>query len=189
MIRDAPVRKGVPYIFDPEGPRPYWAFAWAGGQGLARFILDNPAMVRGCRVVDFGAGSGICAVAAARSGAAHVVATDIDPVAVKAIEMNARYNEVSVEPLMADLKDKEPCEWDILFAADAFYNGQDHAWLLRHAACKRSVIIGDPSCRGFPKHLCTELARYRIRTYPDLEDWTADVQILRVASDVSTEAC
>lgn len=183
MIGEAPTVRGEPRLFDHTGPRPYWAFAWASGQAMARFIMDNPGSIRGKKVVDFGSGSGICAIAAARAGAASVWATDIDPAAIAAIRMNATLNNVEVLTLQEDLKDHDKAWWDMLLASDAFYSNQECDWLLRHAAAGLAVLIADPTCRGFPKQCCDELARYRARTYPDLEDWTADVQIMRVVKD------
>lgn len=179
----APLMNGDPHLFAWEGPRPYWAFAWAAGQGLARFILDNPGYVSGHAVLDLGAGSGICAIAAAMAGAVSVTAADIDPAALRAVRLNALLNGVAVRPVQGDTQDGIPGDWGTIMAADAFYHGQDHRWLLSAAASGQTVLIGDPSCRGFPKHCCEELAVYRAKTVPELEEWTADVQILRVLRD------
>jgi predicted nicotinamide N-methyase len=187
MKDTAPLMNGEPLLFAWEGPRPYWAFAWAAGQGLARFILDYPAYVSGRTVLDLGSGSGICAIAAAMGGAVSVTAADIDPVALCAVRLNALLNGVVVEPVQGDTRDGIPGDWGAIVAADAFYHGQDHRWLLHSAASGRTVLIGDPSCRGFPKHCCEELAVYRTRTVPELEEWTADVQILRVRRDAQVQ--
>ncbi len=180
MIGQAPLHRGEPHLFDYEGPRPYWAFAWAGGQGLARFILDNPGVVSARAVVDCGSGSGLCAIAAALSKAASVAALDVDPVALMAVEMNARLNDVEVCTVRADMSLGGFDGAGTILAADAFYSCREYARLLDHAAAGGTVLIGDPTCRGFPKHCCDELMRYRVKTYPDLETWTADVQILKV---------
>jgi predicted nicotinamide N-methyase len=177
---DCPLFQGKPHLFSWDGPRPYWAFAWAGGQALARFILDRPELVRGKRVVDVGSGSGICAIAAALSGAAAVIALDSDAVAVKAIEMNARLNDVVVTAHHADMATCISEEWEVLLAGDAFYNCCNYQWVLGLAERGRVILFGDPSCRGFPKEHCEQLASCRVKTYPDLETWTADAEVLRL---------
>lgn len=179
MKGSAPLVRGEPHLFAWDGPRPYWAFAWASGQGLARFIMDNPGFVRGLNVVDFGSGSGLCAIAAAMGGASAVTAVDIDPVALGAVRVNAALNDVAVATRTGIPREG----WRTLLAADAFYHGQDPSRLLRHSASGRTVLIADPTCRGFPKDCCDELARYCARTSPELEEWTAEVQILRVRQD------
>ena len=94
---DASMWKSANHIFDDNGPRPYWAFAWGSGQSLARFVLDHPEVVLGRRVFDFGSGCGIAAIASAKAGACQVIATEIDSVAVRAIELNAQHNGVVVQ--------------------------------------------------------------------------------------------
>src|SRR5256885_1027395 len=101
---------------------PFWAFAWAGGQALARFLLDRPSVVAGRRVLDLAAGSGLVAVAAARAGAARVVANEIDGYAVAAIALNAQANAVPVEVLGGDLLDGDPPDVDVVLAGDVFYS-------------------------------------------------------------------
>ena len=120
-LRDAaPVWRGNPHLFDWQGPRPYWAFAWGSGQALARFILDHQEMVRGKRVVDFGAGSGIAAIAAAVAGAALVIAADIDPIAVEAILLNANLNDVAISATQENVLIRGQFHWDVLLAGDVF---------------------------------------------------------------------
>jgi predicted nicotinamide N-methyase len=165
----APARDGNPHLFDWQGPRPYWAFAWASGQALARFIFDNPEIVRGKRVVDFGAGSGIAAIAAAVAGAASVIAADVDPIAVEAIILNASLNDVAVSATQEDVLTRSESDWEVLLAGDVFYGGGDTTWFLDLARKDRLILIGDPPERGFPKGHLTELARYSVRTFPDLE--------------------
>jgi predicted nicotinamide N-methyase len=171
LKKTAPVWRGKPHIFDWQGPRPYWAFAWASGQALARFILDNPHVARAKHVLDFGAGSGIAAIAAARAGAATVAATDIDPIAIQAIEVNARLNGVEITARQENIGDSEEQNWNVLLAGDAFYSGRDGDanWLLKWVAQDRLILIGDPPERGFPKTYLKELARYAVRTFPELE--------------------
>lgn len=103
-------------------PPPFWAFAWAGGQALARYVLDNPDVADGARVVDFASGSGLVAIAAARAGARHVVASDLDPFAVAAIGLNAAANGVGdrVAATSDDLLATDP-QADLVLAADVFY--------------------------------------------------------------------
>ena len=104
-------------------PPPFWAFAWAGGQGLARHVLDHPEIVRGKHVIDLATGSGIVAIAAAMAGAAHVTANDIDPFCGAAVKMNAHANGVSVEYRQADYISGEPLPpCDVLLAGDVFYD-------------------------------------------------------------------
>jgi predicted nicotinamide N-methyase len=101
-------------------PPPFWAFAWAGGQALARYILDRPALVRGQRVLDFASGSGLVAIAAARADALSVEASDIDAFAIAAIRLNAAANGVAVAPFAGDLAGG-PCRWDVILAGDIAY--------------------------------------------------------------------
>ena len=167
----APLWRGQPHIFDWDGPRPYWAFAWASGQALARFVLDNPKIVEGKNVLDFGSGSGIAAIAAAKSGAATVIATDIDPVAVEATKLNARMNDVVITAIQTTMAENSQQQCDILLAGDVFYLGfgSDEHWFFDWASEGRLILIGDPPQRGFPKGYLQELIRYTIRTFPDWE--------------------
>jgi predicted nicotinamide N-methyase len=171
LKKTAPLRREAPHIFDWEGPRPYWAFAWAGGQALARYILDNPNTVKGKNVLDFGSGSGIAAIAASKAGAATVIATDIDSVAIQATKINARLNNVVITAIQATMAESSQQQCDVLLAGDVFYHGFDSNahWLFDRASEGRLILIGDPPERGFPKDCLQELARYTIRTFPDLE--------------------
>lgn len=133
---------------------PYWAFAWAGGQALARFLLDAPERVRGRRVLDFGSGSALAGLAAARGGASRVVAADIDPLASVAAELNASLNGLSLETSARDLVGTlEPAaEFDLVLAADVTYEAaltaRVLAWLAALAARGVEVLVADPG-RGF----------------------------------------
>src|SRR5262249_53221108 len=98
---------------EPEGPPPFWALAWVGGQAIARYLLDHPKEVRGKRVVDFATGSGLCAIAALRAGAAHVLAADIDPCCATAVAMNARANGVHVSFTNEDVLAADPPDVDV----------------------------------------------------------------------------
>lgn len=172
LKQTAPTRQGEPHIFDWNGPRPYWAFAWASGQALARFILDNPEFVWKKHVLDFGAGSGIAGIAAAKAGAATVVAIDIDPTAIQAIQINARLNDVFIAAKRENMAECTEKDWNVILAGDAFYWGRDSdaMWLLDWAAEDQLILIGDPQCRGFPKAHLEKLASYPVRTFPGIED-------------------
>ncbi|GAB3940511.1 hypothetical protein GCM10027614_24320 [Micromonospora vulcania] len=136
-------------------PPPYWASVWAGGQALARHLLDHPELAAGRRVLDLAAGSGLVAIAAALSGAARVVANDIDPYAVAAVTVNARANRVDVTVTGGDLLDTGDAEADLVVAGDVFYSRAMAARMLpflqRAAANGAEVLVGDPgrgTCRG-----------------------------------------
>jgi len=155
-------------------PPPFWAFAWAGGQALARYLLDHPRQVIGKRVLDFAAGSGLQAIAAARAGAAEVTASEIDPFAAAAIRLNAALNGVEVAAVEADLIDHDRPDWDLVLAGDVFYERdlalRAEPWLRRLAGRGAQVLVGDP-CRGFlPKAGLEHLIAYRVRTDRALED-------------------
>ena len=155
---------------------PYWAFCWPGGQTIARYLLDNPGMVRGKRVIDFAAGSGISSMAAARSGAASVTANDIDQLSLVAARLNAEANglafEVSADDWLAGA-DEAP-EADVVIAGDVCYEREMSvcalAWLRSHANAGRLVLLGDPGRNYFSAQGLEELARYEIPTSLQLEN-------------------
>ncbi|GJD36958.1 class I SAM-dependent methyltransferase [Methylobacterium aerolatum] len=156
-------------------PPPFWAFAWAGGQALARYILDTPDLVAGRRVVDFASGSGLCAIAAAKAGARSVLASDLDAFALAAIPLNAQANAVG-EHIVAtgdDLLGTVP-DCDIVFAADVFYErdlaAAVTAWLLGARAAGRTVLIGDPGRTYLPRERLTCVATYSVPVSRSLED-------------------
>lgn len=157
-------------------PPPFWAFAWAGGQALARYILDHPQIVRGKRVLDLAAGSGLVAIAAMKGGAAQVVANDVDPFAMPAIALNASANNVIVEmetPDRLDLKTAlEP--FGTVLAGDIFYErdtaARALAFLQRMKAQGAAVLVGDPGRTYLPKEKMTVLAEYEVPVIRDLED-------------------
>ena len=155
-------------------PPPFWAFAWAGGQALARYLIDNPAEVAGRRVVDFAAGSGIVAIAAAMAGAASVLAADIDPFCAAAVALNAAANGAAVAFTDANLLDAAPPAADLILAGDICYEqplaGQVMAWLAAARAAGTRVLIGDPGRSYFPKSGLARLAEYRVATTRELED-------------------
>jgi predicted nicotinamide N-methyase len=151
-------------------PPPYWAFAWAGGQALARYVLDNPARVAGKRILDFGAGSGIVALAAAKAGAAHVLAADIDKFAIAAIMANAQANGVAVATTSDDIIGSTE-QFDVILVGDMCYERplaeRLMAWL---ATCGAEILLGDPGRTYFPKEGLTRLAQYNVMTTRELED-------------------
>ncbi len=152
---------------------PFWAFAWAGGQGLARYVLDHPETVAGRRVVDFATGSGLVAIAAMKTGAAHVLASDIDPFCGAAVALNAAENDVAVQTTDRDLVGAA-LDCDVLLAGDVFY---DRAfterlvpWLRHLTAAGVTVLVGDPGRAYLPRERLTELARYQVPVTRILED-------------------
>jgi predicted nicotinamide N-methyase len=154
-------------------PPPFWAFAWAGGQALARYCLDRPALVTGKRVLDFASGSGLVAVAAAKAGAACVAARDIDAFAVAAIGLNAAANGVAIDARCADTIDTDE-GWDAVFAGDICYESdmaaRTIAWLARLDARGATVLIGDPGRSYLPRERLEALATYEVPVTRTLED-------------------
>lgn len=154
-------------------PPPFWAFAWTGGQALARYLLDHPDQVAGGSVLDFGAGSGLVAIAAAMAGASPVLAAEIDYVAVAAITSNARLNQVEIEVTTTDLIDANDSRWQVVTAGDVCYEqplaGRVAAWLRFLARCGCVVLFGDPGRAYLPTEGLRERARYLVPTSRDLE--------------------
>ena len=155
-------------------PPPFWAFAWAGGQALARYLLDHPHEVTGKRVIDFATGSGLVAIAAMKAGAADVLAADIDPFCAAAVALNAEANDASVAFTAANLLDDPPPAADVILAADIFYEKPmaeaAMAWLGQARAAGARVLVGDPGRSYFPKAGLIHLAEYRVPTTRELED-------------------
>jgi predicted nicotinamide N-methyase len=155
-------------------PPPFWAFAWAGGQALARYILDHPGIVAGKRVVDFASGSGLVAIAAMKAGAVSVLAADIDVFCEAAIGLNAAVNGVEVAFTEIDLLDAPPPAADLLLAGDICYERPMAqavmAWLALGRAAGADVLIGDPGRTYFPKDGLDKLAEYQVPTTRELED-------------------
>ena len=158
-----------------EVPPPFWAFAWAGGQALARHVLDHPDLVAGRRVLDFGSGSGLCAIAAAMAGAARVRAVDIDPIACTVIGINAALNDVALDVETADIIDG-PTTADLILVGDMCYEKPLAARLLRwlrEAVAEGAVgLLGDPGRNYSPAEGVREIARYLVPTSLELEDRT-----------------
>jgi predicted nicotinamide N-methyase len=159
---------------EAEGvPPPYWAFAWAGGQALARYVLDNPATVAARKVLDFGSGSGLVAIAAAKAGAQSVLAADIDRFACAAIRANAHANDVSLGVTERDIIGSAH-DWQTILVGDMCYERplaeRLLAWLQERAAAGALVLLGDPGRSYFPKSGIEKLATYRVQTTRELED-------------------
>jgi predicted nicotinamide N-methyase len=154
-------------------PPPFWAFAWAGGQALARYILDHPETVRGRRVLDFASGSGLVAIAAMKAGAAEVTACDIDAFAIAAIGLNARANGVHITSTQDDLIGEDR-GWETVLAGDICYE-RDLAtrvtdWLQALSRRGATVLIGDPGRSYLPKERLEDLAVYQVPVTRTLED-------------------
>lgn len=162
-------------------PAPFWASAWAGGQALARYLLDHPNVVLGKRVLDLASGSGLAAIAAAMAGAATVTANDIDPYAIAAIRSNARLNHVYVDTLAGDLLHEDADhprvrDFDVVIAGDGLYGPHLAAAMLRFLRRVRGhgaeVFVGDPD-RGHLPHADLHL----LQTYPITDATLADAEI------------
>lgn len=146
------------------GPAPYWAFCWGAGQALARYVLDRPELVRGKRVVDFGAGSAVAGIAAAKAGASHVIAIDIDPIALRIARCNAELNAVGL-----DVSESVPNDWDVLLASDVLYETGNEHWIEQAAQRGREVLLSDPLRHGTPRPGLDVIAEYAVRTLPDVD--------------------
>jgi len=155
-------------------PPPFWAFAWAGGQALARYLLDHQHEVAGKRVLDFAAGSGLVGIAAMKAGAASVLCADIDPFCAAAVAANAAANAVAIEFTADDLLDAPPPDVNVICAGDVCYErpmtDRVLVWLARAKANGARVLIGDPGRTYFPREGLAFLAEYRVPTTRELED-------------------
>ena len=161
-------------IRDPDPPLPYWAFAWAGGLAIGRYLSEHAEVVAGRRVFDLASGSGLCAIAAMRAGAAEATGADIDAFAVAAMEINARANGRRVTAVRRDVLDEEPPDADVVLAGDCWYEagfaGRVLPWLQRARDRGIDVLVGDPGRRYLPTDELVELASYDVRTTTELED-------------------
>lgn len=161
---------------------PFWAFPWAGGQALSHYVLDHPEIVRGKRVLDLASGSGLVAIAAAKAGAAEVVANDIDPLCQAAIAANADLNGVTIGFAGADLLAGNPPAVDVILAADVFYEQTPAkrflAFLQRAHAQGIAVFAGDPGRTYFPQNVFRQVAEYDVATSTEIEN--APVKTARV---------
>lgn len=161
---------------------PYWAFAWAGGQALARLLLDEPERVRGKRVLDFASGSAISGIAAKLSGATHVLAADIDPLAAVAAQMNADANAITLDTSTDDLVGQSLAGFDVIIAGDICYEQsvaeRVRDWLGEEAHAGREVLIGDPGRTFLPRKDLEPVIGYGVKSARDLDD--TDVRNARV---------
>jgi predicted nicotinamide N-methyase len=171
-------RKTEEELGEMNVPPPYWAFAWAGGQALARYLLDNPTGVAGARVLDLGAGSGLIAIAAMRAGAMRVLAADIDTLALAAIDLNASANVVAVEATQEDLLAMPSNEvgdrFNVVLVGDLFYERtlaeRVLAFIESAGANGAEVLVGDPRRSYFPKDRFCQLVEYAVPVTRELED-------------------
>lgn len=151
-----------------QGP-PFWAHAWPGGLALARLVLDSPALVRGKRVLDFASGCGVSAIAAAKAGAAEVIATEVDAFALAAIEENAELNQVIVKVSSEDVVGRDD-GWDVVLVGDVFYQAElsrrVHAWIEQLHARGAQVRIGDPGRSFLPMTALSCVATYEVTPVP-----------------------
>jgi predicted nicotinamide N-methyase len=163
---------------------PFWAFAWPGGQATARLLLDEPQRVAGKRVLDFAAGCGIAAIAAAKAGAALVEAAEIDPLALAAVRLNAALNGVAVETPEGDIVGAG-CRWDVILAGDVCYEAPMTAHILpwlRAMAARCEVWVADPGRAYLPGQGLDPMARHAVPTSLELEDRTLrEVTIYRMS--------
>ena len=151
--------------FSSDRPPPFWAFAWAGGQALARYVTDHPELVAGRRVLDLASGSGLVAIAAARAGAASVRAVEVDELAVAAVALNAEANGVRVDAEFGDILDGDAGDAEVVLAGDVFYSEamarRVLRFLLRAARAGAPVLVGDPGRAFLPRDRFDEAGRVR----------------------------
>jgi predicted nicotinamide N-methyase len=159
---------------DLDAALPYWAFAWGGGLAIGRYLREHPEAAAGRRVFDLASGSGLCAIASMRAGAAEATAADIDAFAAASIELNARANGHRVAVVRRDVLDEEPPDVDLILAGDCWYEAglarRVLPWLLRARDREIGVLVGDPGRRYLPTDELVELASYEVRTTTELED-------------------
>lgn len=153
---------------------PFWAFAWAGGQALSRYVLDHAETVKNLKVLDLATGSGLVAIAALQAGAAKTTAADIDEFATTAAEMNAELNQVSLDIRLEDLLQQQPPFADVILVGDLFYEktlaARCLAWLRQAQEQGAKILIGDPGRSYLPKEQLEKLAEYNVPVTRDLED-------------------
>ena len=152
-------------------PPPFWAFAWAGGQALARYVLDHPEIIKGKHVLDLASGSGLVGIAAMKAGAACVLAADIDAFALAAIAINAEANGCEITSTGADLLNSAPQNFDVILVGDLFYEQQTAARCMTFLQqSSADILIGDPGRSYLPKELLMSVAQYQVPVSRDLED-------------------
>lgn len=159
---------------DDHAP-PYWAFCWGGGQALARWLLDHPALVRGLEVVDLGTGSGVAAIAAARAGARRVVAVDVDPTALEVARANATANCVDIET-----STRVPCAFDILLASDVLYEEGARRRVLDAGRARLGAWVAEPARPGLAPPPLEPVHTFDVRTFPDVDSPTCAASIYRL---------
>jgi predicted nicotinamide N-methyase len=179
-------RRAGALVGEPDPGLPYWAFAWSGGLALARYLLDHPEAVAGRRVLDAASGSGLCAIAALRAGAASVHAVDVDPLAGAAVAVNGRANGVRIGFTLGDAATAVPAAGDVILAGDVCYEGPmaDRllGWLRSAADGGTRVLLGDPGRTYLPDGL-TRLATYRVRTSREIEEGDVkDASVYEIAA-------
>ena len=159
---------------DPDAALPYWAFAWAGGLAIGRYLREHPEAAAGRRVFDVASGSGLCAIAAMHVGSSVATGADIDPFAAAAIEINARANGRRVNVVRRDVLDEEPPDVDLILAGDCWYDARLAkrvlAWLHRARDCGIDILVGDPGRRYLPTNELVGLASYDVGTTTELDD-------------------
>ncbi|MBI3968467.1 MAG: methyltransferase [Chloroflexi bacterium] len=164
---------------DADVPLPFWATAWAGGQAIARYLLDHPKEVSGRRVLDLATGSGLCAIAAVKAGAVDVLAVDVDPISEAAVALNADANDVIVPFLRRDLLDAKPPSTDLILAGDVCYEKQLAervlTWLRSAKARGARVLLGDPNRNYLPREGLVRLADYHVPTTREVEGMDSKV--------------
>ena len=155
-------------------PPPFWAFAWAGGQALARYVLDHAETVKNLKVLDLATGSGLVAIAALQAGAANTTAADIDEFATTAAQMNAELNQVSLDIKLEDLLPQQPPLADVILVGDLFYEKTLAArclgWLRQAQEQGAKIFVGDPGRSYLPRDQLEKLAEYNVPVTRDLED-------------------
>jgi predicted nicotinamide N-methyase len=160
------------------GYAPYWAFCWAAGQALARYVLDHPEQVRGKRVVDFGAGSAVVAIACARAGAREVIAVDTDPRARRFAAQNAALNDVALM-----VSDRVPEQLDLMTASDVLYEPEAARYVLAQVDAGRDVLLADAHRQGTPAIDVAPLCEVEARTFPDVDYPICRAFIYRLGSN------
>jgi predicted nicotinamide N-methyase len=155
-------------------PPPFWAFAWAGGQALARYVLDTPEIVAGKQVVDLASGSGLVGIAAMKAGAGNVLAADIDVFSIEAIKLNASANSVALQVTGENLLCSDAPDCDVLLVGDLFYERELAKrlmdWLVQAHVRGTHVLIGDPGRSYLPRERLVACATYEVPVTRELED-------------------
>ncbi|WP_438816517.1 class I SAM-dependent methyltransferase [Taklimakanibacter deserti] len=155
-------------------PPPFWAFAWAGGQALSRYVLDHPHLVNAKSVLDLATGSGLVAIAAKKAGARSVLAADIDRFACAAARLNAQANGVAIDIGDEDLLQDAPHDFDVVLVGDLFYEKalaeRVHTWLIAAKAGGADILIGDPGRSYLPKSALLHVVDYNVPVTRELED-------------------